>query len=81
MIQKRKRVYIHQKTGELIQATRGQARKLSDDYKEVEFGVDANGKPKARVRMTGVTMDISERAPDQPAALAEVAPNGNTNTN
>jgi hypothetical protein len=80
MIQKRKQVYIHQKTGDLIQATRGQARKLSSDYKKVEFGVDENGKPKARVRMDGVTMDISERKADTPPALAEVT-NGNTNTN
>lgn len=89
MTKKAKDVFIHQKTGELVQATRSGARHLPDDYKKVEFSVDKKtGKTKARVRMDGVTMDISEREPDAPAqtpggppALAEVKPHGNANTN
>lgn len=90
MTKKAKDVYIHEKSGELFQATRGEARKLPDAYKKVEFSVDKKtGKPKARVRMDGVTIDISERpadaapvqVPGGPPALAEVKPNGNPNTN
>lgn len=90
MTKKAKDVFIHQKSGELVQATRSEARHLPDDYKKVVFSVDPkSGKPKARVRMDGVTIDISERpadaapvqVPGGPPALAEVKPHGDANTN
>lgn len=58
---KRQDLYVHQQTGEMVQATRAQGRKLPADYKKVEFSINKDGKPTARVRLgTGITMDITE---------------------
>lgn len=72
---KRHELYVHQKTGEVIGATKSGAKKLSDDYKKVEFVTNDQGKQVARVKIEGATIDISERE------TKEVAGNVNTSTN
>lgn len=66
-------VYIHQKTGTMVSATKKQAKRLPEDYKKVEFTRDKDGKPMARVRIDGATIDIKERG------TVEVPENVNTN--
>lgn len=78
---KPRELYIHKKTGEMIQATRAAAKKLGDDYTKVEFTTNKDGKPMARVKIEGATIDIVEN--DAPAEIieGEVVENGNSSTN
>jgi RNase P/RNase MRP subunit p29 len=68
---KAQQLYVHQKTGTVVSATKQQAKKLPGDFKKVEF-ITKDGKPTARVRIDGATIDIAEtEAPQHVNASAK----------
>lgn len=72
---KRPTLYINGRTGDLVQATKAQAKNLPKEYEKVEFVKNSEGKRVMRLHLEGATVDISENE------TTEVAENVNTSAN
>lgn len=70
---KRKNLYFHKTSGSIVSATKSQAKKLPDEYQQIEFIKNQEGVRVMRFRFNGATVDVSEM-PEQ-----EVTPDVNTN--
>lgn len=71
---KREYLYFNQIDGNVIKATKSQAKRLPDDYKQLEFLKNEKGEPVMRFKFNGATVDVLENN-DQ-----EVQSDGNRDT-
>ena len=71
-MKQRQRPYVHQINGNVVLATKSQAKKLPPEYKKVEFVKNDQGERVMRIRLANATADISENKP-------KAAENVNTN--
>lgn len=69
----RKNIYFHKTTGNIVKATKKQAKNLPSDYEKIEFVKNDAGVPVMRFRFNGATVDVSENKE------SEVAQDGNGN--
>lgn len=70
---KRQTLYVHRFNGSIVTATKSQAKRLPEEYEQVEFVDNEAGEPVMRLQLNGATVDISENG------TQEVAVNGNAN--
>lgn len=56
----KKRPYLNQFTGNVVVTTRQGAKKLSEDYQEIQFTKNEDGVPVMRMQFNGATVDVSE---------------------
>lgn len=52
--------YVNRFTGDVQVVTKSQAKKLSEDYSEVEFTTNEDGVRVMRLQLNGATVDVSE---------------------
>lgn len=52
--------YVNRFTGDIQVVTKSQAKKLSEDYSEVEFTTNEDGVRVMRLQLNGATVDVSE---------------------
>lgn len=57
---KRKQLYFHKTTGDIVSASKSTAKKLSADYEPIQFVKNQEGVPVMRFRFNGATVDVSE---------------------
>lgn len=69
----RKRVYVHQDTGNIIKATPGQAKFLSPNYKRVTYGVNEDGERTMTLPLRGATATIIEQEKEVEAEDGDTA--------
>lgn len=70
----RKNIYFHKVTGEIVKATKKQAKNLPEEYEKIEFVKNDAGVPVMRFKFNGATVDVSENNE------SEVAQDGNGHT-
>ena len=52
--------YVNRFTGNVVVVSRQHAKKLSEDWSEIKFVKNEQGKPVMRMEFEGATVDISE---------------------
>lgn len=72
---KKQYLYAHEKTGDIVRATKQSAKKLPKEFKEIEFTTNDQGKKVMRMHLEGATVDISEND------TKEVTKNGDATAN
>ena len=72
----RAKIYLYNNrfTGEVLRLTKGQGKKLSEDWSRVKPVINDQGERVLRMQMEGATIDISENKP------AEVKTDGERST-
>lgn len=60
MKQAKRYIFNNRFTGEMLVLTKGQGKKLSEDWSRVKPAVNEKGEHVLRIEMEGATIDISE---------------------
>jgi hypothetical protein len=60
MTRRKPTLYVHETTGDIVTATKSQAKYLPDEYKKVEFTKNDEGTPVMRLRLKNATVDVSD---------------------
>lgn len=56
----RYKLFVHEKTGDIVRSTRQGAKKLPPEYKPIEVVKNEQGKTVMRLHLDGATVDIAE---------------------
>lgn len=65
---KKTQIYMHKPTGNIMTATKSQAKKLGDEWLPIEFTKNEQGEPVMRFKFDQFTVDVS------PTGEREVTP-------
>lgn len=91
---KKRILYFNQTTGDVVYVSKQHAKKLPEDWKQIEFGKNEQGEPRMRFKFNGATVDVLEnkveevKPSDEVGVLVkdeipegEIVEDGDTNTN
>lgn len=60
MTRRKPTLYVHEDTGNIVTATKSQAKHLPDEYKKIEFVTNDEGVRVMRLRLKNATVDVSD---------------------